>query len=208
MTPPGGRLRGAHTQHNGRETSMTDILPTEIMALLRPTAAGKHAHASLFELEDAIGRHPALERRASSLFRCGGVQLRTGLRLYLDREVEALAAIRDLSLTTAPVVVELIELQPGEGALITRWPSCVTGKIRPPTAVSAAAKIAFAQDMQTLASAGFIHAYAGRGLQSVFIASDTGAIVLDDWGAALKRATLAERSDFLSGLDRQIAKLG
>ena len=163
---------------------MTDTLPEAIASLIR----------------NAASLPPGVHRFA-------GVQVRIGSQAALTEEVQQLTKVKDLALICAPEVVELIETGPGSAALITRWLSCATGELLPAKSASTPAKIGFAQDMKTLTRAGFLHAFAGNGLGSYLIASDTGAILLDDWGSALRQASAGERNDNLSDIDAQLAKL-
>lgn len=125
-------------------------------------------------------------------------------------EEEALKRVRVLGLHAAPEVVRRVEIQPGEGALITRYPSCMTGQLVPVSpgavSISPAARALFRDEMRKLGEHRLVHAYAPRGYDCWLIASDSGTLVLDRWGVALRDCSAGEVDEAMRRIDRLLQR--
>ncbi len=185
-------------------------LPHEVADLiLRADADPIKRPRGIEAFERALARMTELDRVSTHHYRYGGYVIQAGLTPWLTKQVRALDLLQGLGLTIAPEVVARAEVGEEEWVLVTRYRASLAVRLVPVAQVSgrfsSSVRERFMEDVRSLASRHLVHDYAYRGYESWLVAIGSGAIVLEDWGSALRPTSEADipevMDDFMTLLD-------
>jgi hypothetical protein len=167
------------------------------------TAAGEE---QFLEVLTALRAVPGVDGTESPVFRLAEFEIRVGMLSYLEQERAALARVADLSLVAAPEYVTCIPAGERHGVLVSRYTACPGERLRPAESTEGpfreAAREQFRKDMNTLVEHGLVHPYA-RGMAHWLVSSETGALLLESWGA-VRPCGAAEGARMLATIERRL----
>jgi hypothetical protein len=182
------------------------MIEAVLATLKRVAKEPLRSKAKLLDADNALLAIAGLEHPRRLLHRLNGYEITVGLTDTLVLDLRALRTVAPLGLGVAPELVERIELSDAETVLVTRYRACATGRLVPAedAALSPAAVDRALGDLKKLHAAGFNHVWAKKGLGCWLVASDTGTLLLGQWGEALQELNPADSDSALAKIEQTL----